>query len=307
MLAPSHLLIAACFLLLIQLPLPAKADGGFIPMGPKDPREKAIQREIGGPEQKALIVFTNEVEDLTLQVKYSGAMEKFVWIIPSPAKPVIGPSRPDLFRALSEFTIPPPPPSIKTHHGRRGTFGGATPEPTVNVLERRQVGYYDVSVLETYDADKTVEWLNKNGYLVSERIIGVLDDYIRRGWFFTVARIDLKRVGDVEALVHSGILQPLRITFASHAPVFPLKISSINSGRTEILLYFMTDTPISPLSYTLKFQQLVSSETLNRLTGGFPQISRPMWLTKLSRRLKASQITRDHIFTFRPVLHTPYP
>jgi hypothetical protein len=51
----------------------------------------------------------------------------------------------------------------------------------------------------------------------------------------------------------------------------------------------------------------VSSETLNRLTGGFPQISRPMWLTKLSRRLKASQITRDHIFTFRPVLHTPYP
>lgn len=51
---------------------------------------------------------------------------------------------------------------------------------------------------------------------------------------------------------------------------------------------------------------MVSGEELNQLTGVWPQISRSMWLTKLSRRIEAAKISRDHVFSFQPVLHPPY-
>src|SRR5205807_2668270 len=85
-------------------------------------------------------------------------------------------------------------------------------------------------------------WLNRNGYAVSPRIAGVLDDYIQRGWCFTAMRIDLKReheeagdakeagkkaeedeAGKTTAKLRNGTIQPIHLTFRSTVPVYPLR------------------------------------------------------------------------------------
>jgi hypothetical protein len=56
----------------------ARADGLFV--------WKNEQIDIHEPEQKALIVFDEGVEDLVLSVKFEGAPEEFGWIVPLPRR-----------------------------------------------------------------------------------------------------------------------------------------------------------------------------------------------------------------------------
>jgi hypothetical protein len=272
----------------------AWADGGFIP--------RYDARDITEPNQKALIVCTGNVEDLILQVRYAGATEDFAWIVPTPSRPRIGRCSETLFYDLAEFTSP--------YTGRGGGFGGGFGQGGgygaggVEVLDRQQVGMYDVTVLDANDPRALVDWLNRNGYAVSSRITRVLDDYIRRGWYFTAARINLKPTGETgeEAMkkrLEQGTIQPLRLTFMTAALVYPLKISSLNGGQTDLLLYVMADVPFTAAGFQTTFKRRVDATELNRLTKDLPAISHTMWLTKLHRKMLTANMTQDVLFTFR--------
>lgn len=271
-----------------------RADGGmFRREGP------GVRRDIQEPSQKALLVYRGGVEDLILQVRYAGATPDFAWIVPTPSRPRIGTCRRDLFHALSLFTRHTAP--ARGGGGMGDAFGGAG----VQVLERRQVGYYDVSILDANDPRALLQWLNGNGYVVSPRTTGVFEDYIRRGWVFTALRIDLERAGEgdpkrVQALLAEGDLQPLRLTFRAPAPVYPLKISSLNGGVTELLLFLMTEAPVqAPPGYTEEYRRQIDATTLDALTQQQPTITAPMWLTRLSRRMPTYAMTEDLTFLFR--------
>ena len=55
-------------------------DGGFVWTGYKRLRE---------PDQKAILVYENGVEDLFLKVKYEGNISEFGWIVPFPTQPEV--------------------------------------------------------------------------------------------------------------------------------------------------------------------------------------------------------------------------
>lgn len=75
----------------------ARADGCFI---------TADKRDITEPTQKALIVCSGGVEDLVLQVRYSGETSGFAWLVPTPARPQVGQASERLFYDLAVFTRP---------------------------------------------------------------------------------------------------------------------------------------------------------------------------------------------------------
>lgn len=258
--------------------LTAMADGGFVS------REA---RAIAEPTQKALIVHQKGIEDLILQVRYQGASEDFAWIVPTPSQPRVGRCSPRIFSELYRL-------AQARDRQPSGGFGGGG----VQVLERKQVGVYDTAVLEARNPQALLIWLRKNGYHVSRRVTPLLADYTRRGWFFTVMRIDPRRARAKE-MVTNGELKPIRLTFASTAPVYPLKISSMNGGVTDLMLFLITEGPVSKSGLRVRYQRRIQAESLNRVTQGMPRIDRPMWLTYLSRRMPASAMTRDLEFFVR--------
>jgi len=49
------------------------------------------------PDQRALINFSNGVERLVIETRFTGRGTNFTWVVPLPAKPVIEVATPGLF------------------------------------------------------------------------------------------------------------------------------------------------------------------------------------------------------------------
>lgn len=198
--------------------------------------------DLNEPSQKAIIHWGDGREVLLLQVKYEGQAEEFAWVVPLPAKPDIQAISPadDPFAEISYYTQHRPRP------GMRGDLDQPEDSPgQVTVLERKVVGVYDVAVLSASAPTALSRWLNTNGFLFPEKRTDVLKHYTEKKWVYVAMRIDRKALGTDELRkLRVGELQPIRFTFASQRMVYPLRISSVNAGQTELLLYLLAKTPM---------------------------------------------------------------
>ncbi|MHC4942436.1 MAG: DUF2330 domain-containing protein, partial [Planctomycetota bacterium] len=224
--------LSKLLLLMILFTPNLSADGGFF-------WERGA--DLNEPAQKAVICWKDGVERMILQVKFEDPPEDFAWIVPVPSRPrveaVDAGSSP--FEELSIYTF-------ERRGGRAGQWGmGGTDHPDgVTVLEQKIVGVYDITVLAADDAGALSRWLNNHGYSFPQGREDVLRHYTDKRWFYVAMRIDRKALGNIELeKLKIGELQPVRFTFAAHEMVYPMKISSINSGETEVLLYLLSDAP----------------------------------------------------------------
>jgi hypothetical protein len=124
----------------IFAPAHVQADGVFVV--PKFVWDK--HKDINEPTQKAILVYDNGREDLILQVKYEGPVEKFGWLIPVPTRPRIQEGSMKCFYELSQFTqrhFEWPSQSGLTRGATSGINDGArNPEPPVKVIESQNGG-----------------------------------------------------------------------------------------------------------------------------------------------------------------------
>jgi len=115
----------------------------------------------------------------------------------------------------------------------------------VTVLTRRVVGVYDIAVLAAKDAAALSAWLTKYGYAWPKGRNEVLAHYTKKAWVYAALRIDPSQLDSDEVRkLKTGELQPIRFAFATREMVYPLHISSVNAGKTEVLLYLLADAPM---------------------------------------------------------------
>ncbi|MDD5665880.1 MAG: DUF2330 domain-containing protein [Actinomycetota bacterium] len=210
--------------------VPARADGGLFGKGGRD---------ISEPQQKAVIFFHEGTEELVLSVRYEGVSEDFAWLVPTPEPPRIEEGSISLFEVMSGVTQAP------AGHGRNKNqdiehLGG---EGWVEVLDEMTVGAFDLTVLRAGDAGELRAWLEERGFAYDGEAEALLADYIERAWCFTAMRIspayEDTTYGSVEYELSEGVIEPLRFIFDAPEPVYPLRISSLNPGETEVLLYVL--------------------------------------------------------------------
>lgn len=227
----------------------AISDGGFISRADRDVRE---------PEQVAVIHFGDGVETLLLRVKYHGAMDYFAWVVPVPSLPdveAIPWDTPEhsLLMELSSYTGDREGQRAQRH--RRGGIARTTLDveappslgASVEVLERKQAGVYDVAVLKAGDAAPLVEWLRSNGFVFPTDRADVLDHYVSAGWAFVAMRIAPGELAsETQTSLVSGEIQPILLRFRSDKMLYPLRMSSINPGETRVLIYTLGASPMVP-------------------------------------------------------------
>lgn len=221
----------------------ASADGCFVFRWDK-------KGDINEPEQKAVILHHEGREDLLLQVKFEGPLEEFGWLIPVPARPRVERGSMDAFYELSELTQRRLAPRVIT----MGASDGSAKK--VKVVEVKTVGAYKVAVLEASDAGSLEGWLKENGFSIpgGKTGAGVVDEYIRGGWFFVAVKIGLGAGSGVaskaqptsrtQAKLAAGELHPLLISFDTERCVFPLKISSVAGKPSLVSLYVLSEQPL---------------------------------------------------------------
>ncbi|MBN2031429.1 DUF2330 domain-containing protein [bacterium] len=216
-------------------------DGGFFY------NAEVIGNSAESPNQRALIVYDGSKETLILQVKYSGTVSDFAWVVPVPQQPKaddITTTSDSIFQILHHYTQPRVVFGSDGNEGwwmpgQRGVFDdNMIIEQDVIIWERLQVGPYDVTVLSGSSSQALVDWLNANGFSFTDDAESVIDYYIQKGWFFVATKVNVQ--GDLskpDSAYQSG-LPALKIAFPSDQPVFPLRISEISSAlENEIELY----------------------------------------------------------------------
>ena len=105
------------------------------------------------------------------------------------------------------------------------------------MLEAGIVGSLDYKIIQADKADDLYLWLKDNKYSYGGDE-ATLDHYIKKGWFFTVMKIDPAQMKKKADGSYEGEVTPTRFNFASDKPVYPLKITQISvKDHTEALLY----------------------------------------------------------------------
>src|SRR5436309_3042308 len=206
----------------------------------------AKDKDILQPAQKVFITWdpTEKVETFTVQPRFEGNAADFGMVIPTPAKPKLDEMPRDFFKELAVFTILEPMDIQKYKPlyllgAPRAAGGGdeSKKAPTVKVLEAGIVGSLDYKIIQASKADDLYAWLKENKYSYSGDE-ATLDFYIKKGWFFTVMKIDPMQMKKRKDGSYEGEVTPTRFTFASEKLVYPLKVTQISvKDATEALFY----------------------------------------------------------------------
>jgi len=182
--------------------------------------------------------------------------------------------------------------------------------PGVRVQEVRQIGSYQLAVLEADAAEALDEWLESNGFLgLSVKDRAIVADYIRHKWFFVAA--ELRREAGGYSRPH-----PLAMTFQSKIPVYPMRLTSTTGSDVYLELFIISDKRAENSRLRLEVSDKFHfKEKLRRgrfrsermgpgFTGkvhhqmvGHPEAARYMWegciLTKLCGTLRPEEMSED--------------
>jgi hypothetical protein len=235
----------------------------------------AKDKDILQPAQKAFLTWdpVEKVETFTVQPKFEGNALDFGMVIPTPARPKLDEMPRDFFKELAVYTIlkkreypqskllpQPPRGAVYAFFGAQLRKDGkdakeAPRTSTVKVLEAGVVGSLDYKIITAERADDLFAWLKENKYSYSGDE-ATLDFYVKKGWVFTVMKIDtmqMKRNPDGSFL---GEVTPTRFQFPSEKLVYPLKITQISvKDKTEALFYVQAPYKVDlPGEMTYQYQ-----------------------------------------------------
>jgi len=132
------------------------------------------------------------------------------------------------------------------------------------VLEAGVVGTLEYKIVQADEASVLFKWLEENAYSYAgdEK---TLDVYIKKGWYFTVMKIDPVQMKKRDDGSYEGEVTPTRFTFTSEKLVYPLKITQLSvKDKTEALLYVLADEKMDlpeDSSYQLTFAPMWSQAT----------------------------------------------
>ena len=297
----THWLIAAAIAVSFAA-LPTTVEGACCYFSAKN-------ADILQPAQKVFITWdpVKKMETFTVQPKFEGNAVDFGMVIPTPSQPKLHEMPRDFFKHLAIYTILKKRefPQSKLLPSLRGGFGNgrllmarqaaapvaedaaeAPRKPAIKVLEAGVVGSLDYKIIEAGRADDLYKWLKDNEYTYSGDE-ATLDFYVKKGWLFTVMKIDTMQMKRNKDGSYAGEVTPTRFQFSSKELVYPLKITQLSvKDKTEALFYVQSPEKMD-LQGDMSYQQTwvpMLSAAKGCTPGGIPGGGEE-WLAKIQNQI----------------------
>ena len=223
--------------------VPARADRGHVVIS-------KANVSVHNAGQKAIIGWNGKEEVLILSTDLSaGGKAKVLEFLPLPSQPSeVKKAELRSFTAVEEL-IAAHAPIVKTSKKRGwwpwgahlgGTRGSQMPPP-VEVVFHEQIDAHDITIVKTTNLEGFLSWVRdfvkKHGGSLPdagrERLSSVVQSYLSRGYHYFVL--------DIISLSESlSTVPPISYRFPSDHLFFPLLVSSLDVGGTEISLFLLT-------------------------------------------------------------------
>lgn len=181
-------------------------------------------------------------------------------------------------------------------------------ETTVEIVRAQQVGIYDVKVIKAESGEDIIAWLNEHGYRFNDKDREVFESYVKRGWCFVTARVDLERAEKEGFSSEEGLVNPLVMLFESEKTVYPLALTGTIGSEVEVLLYVFGSHKVADASgrFPVRYAGETDMEYLKRYMVFQPEDFHEKWdfkqnyLTKLKARLTPEQMNEDLVLEKAP-------
>jgi len=100
----------------------------------------------------------------------------------------------------------------------------------VAVLEHKNVGSFDVSVVKSMDSKTLMDWLETNGFKAPATAKPIVDAYVKDGWCFVAAKLRGFKGGTLP-------MHPIKLEFATAKPVYPMRLTALAGPEVVVDLF----------------------------------------------------------------------
>ncbi|MEU3843389.1 DUF2330 domain-containing protein [Streptomyces sp. NPDC028635] len=218
--------------------------GAMIPGGHTQVR---VDREV------SVVRWDGRQEQIVMSLTVAGTADRAAWIMPVPHRATVRLGDRRLFEQLQEQTAP----EHRTRYyfwPRSGDWpfasgdGASAAAPPaagagVGVVGRQRLGPFDVARLTADDPAALSDWLHRNGFALPARLAQALQPYVDRHWEYVAIRLAPRSDGRTALY---GALDPLHLTFAADAPVYPMRLSRLAANPQSLGLYLLAAHRMEP-------------------------------------------------------------
>ncbi len=295
----KFLIVAAVVVLSLSLlSEQSKADGGMIPFHDFSVYE---------PGQKAIIGWNGEEEIMILSVDvYSSKDTKALHLVPFPSEPEVWQGNVSSFEKIEEiinegrYSY-----GDGEDNGKEGRLGGNGSQ--IEIVFHDKIGAHDISILKVKDSTHFKEWvenyLKENGVqdvVFPPNTNNVIEYYLKKEMSFFAFDV-------IEISKNESSVEPLVYKFKTDRLIFPLKISSIIKGESQISLALITPDnlplDIRPLKnlgffgnryYDDYISKLISKKEIREVDENLSDLFKGNGqLTFVSQRFNLSKLSKD--------------
>jgi hypothetical protein len=194
-------------------------------------------------DETSIVHYDGRQEDIVMRLSVRSRARDAAWLMPTPTRARVTLGDDDWFAQLDRLTEPA---VVRHRHwlphvGGDTRIVGAAPRAGdgVGVLGRQRLGPFEVTTLSAGDSGALASWLTAHGYRLPGRLAEALKPYVARHWTYTAIKL-VPRQGRL-----TGALDPLRVTFGSDAPIYPIRLSRLATSPQSVHLYVLAPHRVS--------------------------------------------------------------
>lgn len=183
-----------------------------------------------------------------VQIKYTGDKDDFAWVVPAPGVPTLTADFPNLALQSLDTATQPQYTKNSCYRGGGVNFAGApTAGPAedvggVTVLAVQAVGPFNTVTLEGTSADVIVQWLQENGYRITDNMIPLLQPYVEGGMHFVAVKLQADK--------STADIQPLGMTYDGDKPMIPIRLTAVAAQpEMGIVTWILSNRRWAPENY----------------------------------------------------------
>jgi len=200
---------------------------------------------------------------------------------------------------------------------------------TLEFENKTGLEFLNIYSIAEYVAEKTIEEFDSSvGYYKSTAYkFGLLDEseFNRLYSLYSGTHNDLELSESLKPIVENvvywnqkntqrrvgvGTIQPVSLSFKSRQLIYPLKISSVNKGSSEILLYVFAKHKTRIDGFDVEYAKWIEPEDIENFKNLGELLDDHYFLTKFRRTMWAKEMTEDLVIekaaSNLPVVHKVY-
>lgn len=255
--------------------------------------------------ETSLVTWDGSTETIDMGLGISGQASDAAWIMPVPPGTVASLGDRTVFPRLATATLP----RVEKRYTFWPSFGfpnsgavAGAQRPGGLSVSTSEVGPFTVSTLTGSDPGAVNAWLADHGYPTKPALTPTFASYLDEGW-----SIDAVKLTSPSGVL-TGTLDPLRMTFAATAPVYPIRLSNYAADVQAVTLYVVAahrmeiTREASPGTYV---QPIFAGKVPAADLGLTALDGTDVYLTAFSQHLQPGSVTADYEFG-RAADDTPY-